>query len=609
MITTLDSSLPVEKQIEFQLLERCAAECRIAAWQWHLPTGVFDITSTFYDIFELPKKENPTERKNIIQLLKNRMTLEQMKILTAAIQTTRKLKIPFQKMFHLEWGKSKKMIKFQITPILEDDTVTSIIGLIEEYQQQRPNTLYEMAKQTLDKLDAMVFYVTENFNIKYVNAAACLQLGYSKEMLLEKRTIFQLDAENSQTQWKGFIKKLNRQKPLSIETSFQRKDGTILPVEGVLIAARRPQKLYSFIVRDITTRRTEEAHLKAILIENNSLSQQLKTENTYLKEAVANVQEAKKIISQCDEYQKVLHLATQVAPTDATVLIEGETGTGKELLATLIHEQSLRQNTPFVKVNCSTLSPSLVESELFGHERGAFTGAVRTKQGRFELADKGTIFLDEIGELSLDIQIKLLRVLQEGEFQRVGGTKSFFVNVRVIAATNRDLKKLVEEKKFREDLYYRLNVFPIYNIPLRERKDDIPLLVDYFIQKYSRKIGRKVNRIKPEDLNRFTDYDFPGNVRELENIIERGIILSSSNVLNLSFWHSHSKQSGNVSSLSPSSFLSWEDMQRQYILSVLKKTEWRVSGKKGAAQLLKLHPQTLFSKMRKLGIEKVAPSK
>ena len=304
------------------------------------------------------------------------------------------------------------------------------------------------------------------------------------------------------------------------------------------------------------------------------------------------------IISQSPKYQKVIDSVHQVATTDSTVLILGETGTGKELLARLVHQQSPRSHRELIRVNCATLPENLVESELFGHERGAFTGANQQKIGRFELADDSSIFLDEIGEVSLNVQSKLLRVLQEGEFERVGGSKTLVTNVRVIAATNRNLEKMVEEGTFRSDLYYRLNVFPIRNIPLRERPEDIEPLVYHFIKKYNARMGRSVEYVESGDLKRLRAYAYPGNIRELEHIIERSIILSEGKKLE-------------VGALPKKNSLSFkknahtlDEVIEAHIRWALTRTDGKVSGTGGAADLLGLNPQTLFSKMRKFSIKR-----
>ena len=290
----------------------------------------------------------------------------------------------------------------------------------------------------------------------------------------------------------------------------------------------------------------------------------------------------------------------QVAATDATVLILGETGTGKELIARAIHNLSPRTNRPLVKVNCAALPANLIESELFGHEKGAFTGAMARKPGRFELADGGTIFLDEIGDLPLALQVKLLRVLQEGEFERIGSTQTLHVDVRVIAATNRDLDKLVEEKNFREDLFYRLNVFPLLLPPLRARGGDMPPLVHHFVEKYSKKLGKEIDTIPQKVMAALQAHDWPGNVRELENIIERALILSRGTTLRLDDAFSNRRNTSPPTT--PSGTL--KDVERHHILQVLEQTRWRIEGQRGAAIRLGLNPSTLRSRMRKLGIEK-----
>ncbi|MBL7741842.1 MAG: sigma 54-interacting transcriptional regulator [Chitinophagaceae bacterium] len=327
----------------------------------------------------------------------------------------------------------------------------------------------------------------------------------------------------------------------------------------------------------------------------------LKAQNQYLQEEIKLNYNFAEIISKSGNFKKVLQQIQQVASTDATVLILGESGTGKELIARAVHNISNRSKRPLVKVNCATLPANLIESELFGHEKGAFTGAMERKIGRFELADGGTIFLDEIGELPVELQAKLLRVLQEGEFERLGNPKTMKVNVRVIAATNRNLQQAIEKKEFREDLYYRLNVFPIICPPLRERKEDIPLLVKHFCQKHEGKIGRKITDVSAEVMDALMTYDWPGNIRELENIIERAMILSHNGVLEYGDWIPAEKNSPDSKS---ASLTKLEDVERGHIIEVLKKTGWKVSGEKGAAKILGLNPTTLEARMKKMGIKR-----
>jgi formate hydrogenlyase transcriptional activator len=329
----------------------------------------------------------------------------------------------------------------------------------------------------------------------------------------------------------------------------------------------------------------------------------LEAQNVYLQEEIKGTHNFEELIGSSTSLKKVLKNVERVAPTDSTVLITGETGTGKELIARAIHNLSPRKDKPLVKVNCAAIPSGLMESELFGHEKGAFTGALTKKMGRFEVADKGTIFLDEIGELPLDLQSKLLRVLQEGEFERVGGTQTFKVNVRVIAATNRDLEQLCKTGQYRADLYYRLNVFPIQLPSLREREGDIPLLAQYFVRKFAASFGKKILRIPEQLMTTLQRYQWPGNIRELEHVIERAVILSEGPELEFVDWLSPSdKKTGMAKTVT------LEEMERQHIRDVLEQTNWRVSGPRGAAEVLGLKPTTLEARMKKLSIVRPASS-
>jgi len=326
----------------------------------------------------------------------------------------------------------------------------------------------------------------------------------------------------------------------------------------------------------------------------------LEAQNVYLQEEIKGTHNFEELIGSSSTLKKVLKNVERVAPTDSTVLITGETGTGKELIARAIHNLSPRKGRPLVKVNCAAIPAGLIESELFGHEKGAFTGALTKKMGRFEVADKGTIFLDEIGELPLDLQSKLLRVLQEGEFERVGGTQTFKVNVRVIAATNRDLEQQSKTGHYRPDLYYRLNVFPIHLPALREREGDIPMLVQYFAHKFSANFGKKIDRISERMMAGLQRYQWPGNIRELEHVIERAVILSEGSELEPIEWLPPSNGKAGTAKTQ-----TLEEMEHRHIVDVLDQTNWRVSGEKGAAKILGLNPTTLEARMKKLGIERV----
>lgn len=327
----------------------------------------------------------------------------------------------------------------------------------------------------------------------------------------------------------------------------------------------------------------------------------LQAQNQYLQDEIKLNNNFEEIVSKSKKFHKVLQQIEQVASTDATVLILGESGTGKELLARAVHNISKRSKRPLIKINCATLPANLIESELFGHERGAFTGAMDRKIGRFELADGGTIFLDEIGELPVELQAKLLRVLQEGEFERLGNPKTMKVNVRVIAATNRNLEEAIAKKEFREDLFYRLNVFQIVSPPLRNRKEDIPLLVKHFVKKYESKMGREIKNIPDKVIDALMLYDWPGNIRELENMVERALILSVGNTLEYGDWIPAAKSTG----ANQMTLLKMEDVEKEHIISVLNQTNWKVSGEKGAAKILGLNPTTLESRMKKLEIKRL----
>ena len=359
------------------------------------------------------------------------------------------------------------------------------------------------------------------------------------------------------------------------------------------LSLRRLQYSLEQLVAERTSALTEA------LAEVEKLKDQLQAENTYLHEAIKQTQKFDEIVTQSKAFGKVLRSVEQVAPTHTTVLIGGESGTGKELLARAVHTLSGRKNKPLIKINCAALPATLIESELFGHEKGAFTGATAQKIGRFELADGGTIFLDEIGEMPLDLQAKLLRILQEGELERVGSAKTIKVNVRLIAATNRDLETEVAAGRFREDLYYRLNVFPVTSLPLRARKEDIPLLVRHFCARHGAEMGKTIDTIPAPVLDALMDYHWPGNIRELENLVQRALILSPGRTLVLGDWLRKKPTAGQKSTL-----MTMEEAERAHITSVLELTHWKVSGDNGAARLLNMIPTTLDSRMKKLGIQR-----
>jgi len=352
--------------------------------------------------------------------------------------------------------------------------------------------------------------------------------------------------------------------------------------------------LIAQVFTNALSRKRSDIELREQLEEITNLKQQLEKDNINLRKEIELQHVHEDIVGRSQAMQHILGQVEQVAQTDATVLIEGETGTGKELLARTVHRLSDRKNRPMVTVNCASLPPTLVESELFGREKGAYTGALTRMTGRFETADGATIFLDEIGELPLDVQAKLLRVLEQGTFERLGSTQSMQVDVRVIAATNQELSRLAETGGFRKDLYYRLNVFPIHIPPLRERPEDIPPLVWHFVRQFEHKMGRRIDHIPRSDMHELMGYAWPGNARELKNLIERAMIVCNSRTLKV-----HPPIGNNVELLQAQTL---EETERRHLLSVLERTGWRLSGPRGAAGILGLKRTTLQSKMKKLGI-------
>ncbi|MCK9420009.1 MAG: sigma 54-interacting transcriptional regulator [Nitrospirae bacterium] len=353
--------------------------------------------------------------------------------------------------------------------------------------------------------------------------------------------------------------------------------------------------------REIVERKGTEESLRSANAENTQLKDRFQAENIYLHKDIDREFNFGEIIGRSNALEYVFFKVEQVAPQDATVLLLGETGTGKGVVARAIHSKSSRKDRPIITVNCSALPANLIESELFGREKGAFTGSHDRMMGRFELADNGTLFLDEIGEMPMDLQTKLLRVIQDGEFERLGGPKTIKVNVRIIASTNRKLEEEIRKGGFREDLFYRLNVFPITIPPLRQRKEDIPLLVDYFVAKFNKKTGKKIETVSKDTLIMLQEYDWPGNVRELESVIERAVITSQGTGLQILDRFVNSLKAGEQEAQDGKCLA---ELERDHILQALEKTGWRIEGEKGAAAMLGLNPSTLRGRMRKDGIRR-----
>jgi formate hydrogenlyase transcriptional activator len=471
--------------------------------------------------------------------------------------------------------------------------------------ETRYRRLFEASQDGILILDA------ETGQIVDVNPFLLEMLGYSHEELLGKklweigtfRDIEASKATSSELKSKGYV----RYHDLPLET----KEGRPIAVEFVSnVYLVNNNKVIQCNIRDTTERKLtaealkkshnelerQAAELRTALSEIKKMKDQLEAENIYFRREFKMKHRFDHILGQSDGLKYVLYRAEQVAPMNTTVLILGETGTGKDLIAAAIHNMSSRKDRPLITVNCAALPGNLIESELFGREKGAFTGADTRQVGRFEIANGSTLCLDEIGELPLEVQAKLLRVIQHNEFERLGSSHTIKVDVRILATTNRNLEEEVRKGRFREDLYYRLNVFPITLPPLRQRTVDIPLMVQAFIEQYSRKLGKQITSIQKETMKALQDYPWPGNVRELESVIERAVILCSGSVLQL-------VDKLEISSPPLSSAVrTLEETERNQILKILSETRWRIEGKDGAAAILGLHPSTLRARMHKLGI-------
>jgi len=470
-------------------------------------------------------------------------------------------------------------------------------------KKEREDLLLKM-KYSFDHAQEMICWFDEKGRFLYTNDKMAEECGYTVEELLQMH-LWDISPRITPTKWKAIWNKFKTERFVQpYETHHLHKDGTIFPVEVSANYLNHKGKEYLFaIAKNISEKKAAEAKIRNTVAELEELKKQLEGERNYLQEEITSEHNFNEIITKNKDYRKLLKLVQQVAVTDATVLIQGETGTGKELIARAVHDLGSRRDRPMIKVNCASLPENLIESELFGHEKGSFTGAYQRKIGRFELADRGTLFLDEIGELPLELQAKMLRALQEGEFERLGGRETIKVDVRVIAATNRNLEEMVAAGTFREDLYYRINVFPLFNPPLRNRKDDIPVLVKYFLRKYSKKMGRPLLKVSQTSIDRLMAYEFPGNIRELENLIERAIILSNKEVLNLAAVLSTAKEQSARKNQNKE-FLTFEELQREHIIQALNRTHWKVTGQNSASELLKINGKTLASKMRKLNIKR-----
>lgn len=489
--------------------------------------------------------------------------------------------------------------------IMSHDILHDVVRSSRLSQEVRSNE--QRWRSLLENVSLLVVGFDRSGRIDYINPHLLQTAGYEAQDLLGKQGDMLFPPPELPSVHQGFAEAMHGRMHVQAETGLLTRSGEerrILWSSVLLYGAQNEAAGILSVGADITDRVRAERTRDEALAQVTALKMQLEAENQYLKLEYEGTLEDTELIGKSDAIRYVLHKVKQVASTDATVLIEGETGVGKELVAKAIHNASRRSKMPFVRVNCAALPPSLVESELFGHERGAFTGADRMHQGRFELAEGGTLLLDEIGELSLDIQAKLLRVLQEGEFDRVGGSRTRKADVRVVASTNRQLAQEVASGRFREDLFYRLQVFPITVPPLRERREDIPLLIHHFVQKMCRRHGKPVLEVSMKLVEQLSNHEWPGNVRELENAIERAVLTSMGSKLTVPAANgipASPPWSGQV--LSP---MTLDAVERRHIEEVLKQTKGQIAGAGGAAEILGLHPNTLRGRMAKLGVKRPA---
>jgi PAS domain S-box-containing protein len=447
---------------------------------------------------------------------------------------------------------------------------------------------------------AFITAIRQNGKVIMMNHSMLNRLGYTLDEVVDKNYISTFVPQSDQTALKELFEKLSKSHEFTTnENRVLTRDGKELLVEWHGMPIFKENDEFDFFIGvgiDRTERRKTEMALQKAFSEIKQLEEQLQAENVYLREEIRVEHNYGEIVGDSNAIKKVLSSVEQVANTGSVVLIMGETGTGKELVARALHNLSPHKMQAMVKVNCAALTPTLIEAELFGREKGAYTGAVTEQMGRFEIANGSTLFLDEIGELPLELQAKLLRVLQESEFERLGGTKTIKVDVRVIAATNRNLNKAVQDGSFREDLFYRLNVFPIFIPPLRERQEDIPPLVWSFIREFEVKMGKRIETIPQKTMDALQGYPWPGNVRELKNIIEHAMIITKDSKLecDIPTIVNSTLQTGRT----------LRDIERKHIIDTLEMVRWRVSGKNGAAEILGLKPTTLEARMKKLGINR-----
>lgn len=537
---------------------------------------------------ELGIWETPAARSDFVQLLKEQGAIQNLETIFRTKSGSFRLLLSSAE--HFEIG-GEHCVLVASSDITERHRA-------EEQLRQSEERFRNMA----DSAPLMIWMSGTDQLCKYLNQGWLDFTGRTLEQELGSGWTQGIYTEDYDRAWQIYSSAFDHRAQFTVEYRLRRADGVFCWVyaSGTPRFSTEGEFLgYIGSCVDIADRKEAEQALQEAHKEVSKLKNQLQAENIYLQEEIKLAHNVDEIIGRSNAIKYVLFKVEQVSQTDSTVLILGETGTGKELVARAIHSQSLRRDRPLVKVNCAALSASLIESELFGHEKGSFTGASARKIGRFELADGATLFLDEIGELPLGLQSKLLRVIQEGEFERLGSSHTIKVDVRIIAATNRNMKTEIESGAFREDLWYRLNVFPITVPPLRQRKEDIPPMVEHFISGLSKKLGKRITSISSATLQKLQDYAWPGNVRELANVIERGVINAQGPVL-----HIADQFEQPASQNLPGAARTLDEIEKEYIMRILDDTAWRIEGPDGAARILGLNPSTLRTRMVKLGIQK-----
>jgi formate hydrogenlyase transcriptional activator len=578
---------------------------RMGTFEWNMQTGVNTWSKELEKMYGLVPGSFPRTQAAWERLVHPEDRLRAEAVVQQAIETGR----PAEGEWRVKWPDGSIHWIFGRCQVFTDGSgrplrLTGInIDITERmFARQAIEESEARFRNLSDTAPVLIWLVDENQACTYVNKQFLDFTGRTLEQELGFGWAEDIHPEDLRQTMESYTTAFQKRAPLELELRIRRVDGQyrwVMASNTPRFSSEGTFLGYIGTGVDFTERKESEEALRAAHEQLQQLKNQLEAENIYLQEELQEDQAFGDMIGQSAPIKHVLFKVSQVAPTDSIVLITGETGTGKELVAHAIHAASRRKDRPLIRVNCAALSPSLIESELFGHEKGAFTGAAGRKLGRFEVANGGTLLLDEIGELPLDLQSKLLRVLQDGEFERVGGTRTVRVDVRIIAATNRDLKQDVEKRRFREDLWYRVNVFPITTPPLRDRPDDIPLLIDHFVRRFARKFGKPLTAVSPASMGQLRKYSWPGNVRELANVIERAVINSRGSVLRIGedFLTSEGENLAvPVKTL--------EEMERDFITRTLQDVHWRIDGPQGAARVLGINPSTLRTRMGKLGIQK-----